>query len=172
MAAIRRMAPSPPPTPSPNAKRARTGPCPSSLVDDVTTTEIISPQVAAELTHHVLQPLPVALAPSLAAPLPAVPFSPCMHRSMALLEHETREARLRVGEKEMVGKGTAKSYPRQVHNYQTWFDKEQMCVVANDPTRVIIPAFPITAVKVAMFLLHELTCEKVSPPHQLIPSSG
>jgi hypothetical protein len=117
MAAIRRMAPSPPPIPSPNAKRARTGPRPSSLVDDVTTTEIVSPQVAAELTHHALQPLPVASAPSLAAPLPAVPFSPRMHRSMALLEHETHEARLRVGEKEMAGKGTAKSYPCQVHNY-------------------------------------------------------
>ncbi|KAH0832250.1 hypothetical protein J3R83DRAFT_13225 [Lanmaoa asiatica] len=77
-----------------------------------------------------------------------------------LLKQETHEARLRLGEKEMEGKGTAKSYPRQVHNYQTWFDAAQAHVVKKDPTRVVIPAFPITATKAAMFLQHESTHEK------------
>jgi hypothetical protein len=159
--ALCRMAMSPPPTDLPNAKRPRTSSCsPSS---DVVVTEIISPQVAAEslvqqLSHHAQQPVS-----SFPAPLP----SPRTQRSMMLLEQETHEVRLRIGEKEMEGKGTAKSYPRQVCNYQTWFDAAQACTVEKDPTRVVIPAFPITAAKTAMFLHHESTREKVgdSPRH-------
>ena len=67
----------------------------------------------------------------------------------------------------MEGKGTAKSYPRQVSNYKSWFDVVQACTIKKDPTRAVIPAFPITAAKVAMFLHHESTREKVgdSPCH-------
>jgi hypothetical protein len=79
-----------------------------------------------------------------------------------MLEHESHELRLRIGEKELEGKGTAKSYPRQVQNYQLWFDTDQVRIAAEDSTRTPIPAFPVTAAKVSMFLHHESTCEKVS----------
>ena len=159
MMALRRMATSPPPTDLPNAKRSRTSSCSPSSDIVMTMTEIISPQVAAE---SMVQQLSQSVS-SFPAPL----SSPRTQRSMMLLEQETHEVRLRIGEKEMEGKGTAKSYPRQVCNYQTWFDAAQACTVEKDPTRVVIPAFPITAAKTAMFLHHESTREKVgdSPRH-------
>ncbi|KAI9568775.1 hypothetical protein HD554DRAFT_2171918 [Boletus coccyginus] len=57
-----------------------------------------------------------------------------------LLEQETHKVQLRIGEKEME-------------------DKAQACTIEKDPMRAVIPAFPITAAKVAMFLHHELMCE-------------
>ena len=159
MMALCRMATSPPPTDLPNAKQSQTSSC--SLSSDIvmTMTEIISPQVAAEsVVQQLSQPVSSFLAPL---------SSPCTQRSMMLLEQETHKVRLRIGKKEMEGKGMVKSYPHQVCNYQTWFDVAQACTVEKDPTRVVIPAFPITTTKTAMFLHHELTCEKVgdSPCH-------
>jgi hypothetical protein len=83
-----------------------------------------------------------------------------MQRSLGMLEQESHELRLRIGEQELEGKGTAKSYPRQVQNYQLWFDADQVRTAAEDSTRVPIPAFPVTAAKVSMFLHHETTREK------------
>ncbi|KAF8120444.1 hypothetical protein EV363DRAFT_1140881, partial [Boletus edulis] len=77
-----------------------------------------------------------------------------------LLEQETHDVRLKIGQKEMEGKGTAKSYPRQVQNYRAWFEQEQLRIAASDPLRVALPAFPVTAAKVAAFLHHETTREK------------
>ncbi|KIK32123.1 hypothetical protein CY34DRAFT_111093, partial [Suillus luteus UH-Slu-Lm8-n1] len=74
-------------------------------------------------------------------------ISPRMQRSLGMLEQESHELRLRIGEKELEGKGTAKSYPRQVQNYQLWFDADQVRTAAEDSTRVPIPAFPVTAAK-------------------------
>jgi hypothetical protein len=79
-----------------------------------------------------------------------------------MLEQESHQLRLRIGEKELEGKGTAKSYPRQVQNYQLWFEADQARIAAEDGARVPIPAFPVTAAKVSMFLNHETTREKVS----------
>jgi len=94
-------------------------------------------------------------------PSNALVVSPCMQRSLSMLEQESHELRLRIGEKELEGKGTAKSYPRQVQNYQLWFDADQARTAAEDSTRVPIPAFPVTAAKVSVFLHHETTREKV-----------
>ncbi|KAG2095328.1 hypothetical protein BD769DRAFT_1678377 [Suillus cothurnatus] len=86
--------------------------------------------------------------------------SPHMQHSLSMLEQESHELRLRIGEKELEGKGTAKSYPQQVQKYQLWFDADQARTAAEDSTRVPIPAFPVTAAKVSVFLHHETTCEK------------
>ena len=131
---------------------------------DIVVTEIISPQVAVEstaqqLTHHAQQQLVSSFVGPMPAPLP----SPHMQCSLMLLKQETHEVRLRIGEKEMEGKGTAKSYPHQVCNYQTWFDAAQACTVEKDPTRAVIPAFPITAAKTAMFLHHQHVRRLVIP---------
>ena len=91
----------------------------------------------------------------------AVVISPRMQRSLMLLERETHDTRLKVGQKEMEGKGTGKCYPRQVQNYRAWFEQEQSRIAASDPSRVALPAFPVTAAKVAAFLHHESTREKV-----------
>jgi len=166
--ALCRTVTSPPPTDlRPAMKRPRMGLCsPSS---DAAVTEIVSPQVAAGGTVQQLQvsqraEQPVSL---FVGPVPAPLPSPRTQRSMMLLEQETHEVQLRIGEKEMEGKGTVKSYPRQVSNYESWFDAAQACTVEKDPTRAVIPAFPITAAKVAMFLHHESMREKVgdSPCH-------
>ncbi|KAI9568515.1 hypothetical protein HD554DRAFT_732990 [Boletus coccyginus] len=61
----------------------------------------------------------------------------------------------------MEGKGTARCYPRQVQNYRTWFEQEQSRIAASDPSRVALPAFPVTAAKVAAFLHHESTHKKL-----------
>ena len=127
--------------------------------------EIISPQVAAEstvqqLTHHAQQQPALPFVGPVLAPLP-LPHTQC---SLMLLEQETHKVQLRIGENEMESKGTAKSYPRQVCNYQTWFNVAQVCTVEKDPMRAVIPAFPITAAQTVMFLHHELTHEKVGDP--------
>ena len=101
---------------------------------------------------------PVAAIPACNA---AAMISPRMQRSLSMLKQESHELRVRIGEKELEGKGTAKSYPRQVQNYQLWFEADQERIAAEDSTRVPIPAFPVTVAKVAMFLHHETTREKV-----------
>ena len=86
-----------------------------------------------------------------------------MQHSLMLLKQETHNVRLKIGQKEMEGKGTAKCYLRQVQNYQVWFEQEQSQVTVSDPSRAPLPAFPVTAAKVATFLHHESTWEKVCP---------
>jgi hypothetical protein len=93
----------------------------------------------------------------------AVVTSLRMQCSLMLLEWEMHEIRLKIGQKEMEGKGTAKYYPCQVQNYRAWFEQEQSQIAANDPSRVMLPAFPVTAAKVTAFLHHESTREKVCP---------
>jgi hypothetical protein len=75
----------------------------------------------------------------------AVVTSPCMQHSLMLLKRETHEIRLKIRQKEMEGKGMAKCYPCQVQNYQAWFEQEQSQIAANDPSRVVLPVFPVTA---------------------------
>jgi hypothetical protein len=86
-----------------------------------------------------------------------------MQHSLMLLEQETHEIRLKIRQKEMEGKGTAKCYLCQVQNYRAWFEQEQSQIAANDPSRVVLPAFTVTAAKVTAFLHHESTREKVCP---------
>ena len=76
----------------------------------------------------------------------------------------------------MEGKGTGKCYLCQVQNYQVWFEEEQSWIAASDPSWTGLPAFPITAAKVATFIHNKSTCEKVClvsalPPCHLIERS-
>ena len=74
---------------------------------------------------------------------------------------EMHNIQLKLGQKEMEGKGMAKCYPCQVQDYRVWFKQEQSQITASDPSRVALPMFPVTTTKVAAFLHHESTCEKV-----------
>ncbi|KAJ7154430.1 hypothetical protein C8R43DRAFT_885108 [Mycena crocata] len=80
---------------------------------------------------------------------------------MQLLEAETHALRLESRAKDQSGKGTGKSYGRHVNSYQAWWDQHEVEKVLKDPRLVAIPALPITAAKVAMFLQYESTREKV-----------
>ena len=83
--------------------------------------------------------------------------------SLMLLKQEMHDIQLKIGQKEMEGKGMAKCYPHQVQNYQVWFEQEQLWVAASDPLQALLPAFPVTTANVAAFLHHESTWEKVCP---------
>ena len=64
----------------------------------------------------------------------AVVISPHTQRLLMLLEWETHDTRLKIGQKEMEGKGTGKCYPCQVQNYWAWFEQEQLWITASDPS--------------------------------------
>ncbi|OJA10888.1 hypothetical protein AZE42_11709 [Rhizopogon vesiculosus] len=101
---------------------------------------------------------PLSLAP------PSYPLSVACNAAIVIsprmLEQESHQLQLQIGEKGLEGKGTVKSYPRQVQNYQLWFEADQACIAAHDSALVPIPAFPVTAAKVSMFIHHETMHEK------------
>ena len=94
----------------------------------------------------------------------AAVISPCMQCSLALLEQETYDVWIKIGQKEMEGKGMARCYPRQVQNYWAWSKQEQEQIAVSDPLPAVLPAFPITTAKVVVFLHHKSTREKVCLP--------
>lgn len=102
--------------------------------------------------------------------LPAPPFirgmspptelTPRTKRSYAMVEAESHAVRLRVSEREGADKTTKRIYDRVLINYCTWWDQDQARVVARDPNRVAIPALPVTAPKVVLFLDYEMNRER------------
>lgn len=165
----------------PAAKRARTRhhelSVPAHLSDPSSAAgKMVTPHMAEQpQPHHDGRSADSDPGVSFGWPLPASPSdpvhqagcgaatstSPRTQRSLMLLERETHDTRLKLGRKEMEGKGTAKCYPRQVENYRAWFEQDQSRIAASDPSRAALPAFPVTAAKVASFLHHESTREKV-----------
>ena len=152
------------------------------------TTEMVSPQAAKDVVQHCgghpsdtaapEQPEPESLTRTVTLRLgpahsthgpSAATTSPHTQRSLMFLEREAHNVRLKIGQKEMEGKGTGKCYPHQVWNYRVWFEEEQSRITAGDPSRTALPAFPITAAKVAAFLHNESTREKVSLTCALSP---
>ena len=85
----------------------------------------------------------------------------CTQCSLALLKQEMHNVWIKIRQKEMEGKGMMRCYPRQVENYYTWFEQKQSRMAADDPSQAVLPAFPVTAAKAAVFLHHESTYEKV-----------
>ncbi|KAJ6533858.1 hypothetical protein DFH09DRAFT_970435, partial [Mycena vulgaris] len=79
---------------------------------------------------------------------------------MALLESESHALRLQSQAKEQEDKGTFKTYRRHFGSYQIWWDLSEAKKVSQNPHLVAIPALPITAAKVAMFLQYESSREK------------
>ncbi|KAF8240675.1 hypothetical protein L208DRAFT_1514885 [Tricholoma matsutake] len=57
-------------------------------------------------------------------------------------------------------KGTYKGYRHHIDNYKMWFIQDQACRLVEDPEWTIINPFPITAMKVALFLEYETTHDK------------
>jgi len=165
----------------PAAKRARTRhhelSVPAHLSDPSSAAgKMVTPHMAEQpQPHHDGRSADSDPGVSFGWPLPASPSdpvhqagcgvatstSPRTQRSLMLLERETHDTRLKLGRKEMEGKGTAKCYPRQVENYRAWFEQDQSRIAASDPSRAALPAFPVTAAKVASFLHHESTREKL-----------
>jgi hypothetical protein len=85
-----------------------------------------------------------------------------MQRSVDSLEANSQAVRLALAAKEQSDKSTPETYERHVKRYATWWDTYQTQVVQSDATMTAIPALPITAAKVTMFLEYESTRPKVS----------
>lgn len=78
------------------------------------------------------------------------------------LENETQTNRLKLAEKTQADKQTAATYARHYGSYTIWWDSDQAARVKSNPDEIsAIPALPITAAKVAMFLEYESTRQKV-----------
>lgn len=81
--------------------------------------------------------------------------------SYAALDAATHGFRLAQVQQDHESKGTGTSYNRHIRHYVEFWDNYQAECHCKDPTHVFIPTFPVTAAKVAMFLQHESTREKV-----------
>ena len=94
-----------------------------------------------------------------------------LQRSLAALDAASHAVRLRASAEERADKGTSDAYARRVRDYTAWWDVYQCQLRDEDATGTwtMIPAFPVTAAKAAMFLDHEVTREKVSV---ITPLSG
>ncbi|KAJ7882717.1 hypothetical protein B0H13DRAFT_2539029 [Mycena leptocephala] len=89
-----------------------------------------------------LTPTRPALASTSEQPAPALSG---MERSIAVMEARSQTIRQEVAAEEQSDKETADTYARQAE------------LSREDPTWVVVPAFPVTAFKVAIFLKHETT---------------
>jgi hypothetical protein len=85
-----------------------------------------------------------------------------MLQSLAELDATSHAFRLSQAAKDQNRKGTGSTYDRHVRRYTEFWDQYQAELSVVNPSRVSIPSFPVTAAKVAMFLQHESTREKVS----------
>jgi len=90
------------------------------------------------------------------------PPSPRMQHSEDHLEAASQAVRLRVATEERSDKSTPATYERHVNSYINWWECYQAAEVNSDPKKTAIPAFPITAAKVTMFLDYTSTRPKVS----------
>ncbi|KAJ6482394.1 hypothetical protein DFH09DRAFT_830608, partial [Mycena vulgaris] len=68
--------------------------------------------------------------------------------------------RLAISAAEQSDKGTEPAYLRHFKSYMWWWPMDQSMRKAEDSTWKEIPALPITATKVAIFLAYETTREK------------
>jgi hypothetical protein len=106
------------------------------------------------------------------SPLPCSPSVPPhaaislvgMERSLAMLDETSHQVRMRTTARERSDKGTADAYSRRVCDYVTWWDSYQRECCEHDLTWTVVPAFPVTAVKAALFIDYETTRKKVSLP--------
>lgn len=94
----------------------------------------------------------------------ACPISPRTQWSMDVLEKDSHRLRLEMVRQEQSGKQTKKTYDRHLKSYRDWWERTQAEIAAGDSARVPLPAFPITATKVAHFLQYESTRGKVHIP--------
>lgn len=82
--------------------------------------------------------------------------------SLARLERESHLWQAQRVQETQESTQTHRSYYRHVSNYEVFWEQLQRERRAADHAWTNIPAFPVTATKVAHFLQHELSREKVS----------
>jgi hypothetical protein len=90
-----------------------------------------------------------------------------LQASLATLEAETQAACLALTKQVQGDKSTGITYQRHVDSYEKWWLRYQAQRRDDDAKWTAIPAFPITASKVAEFLQYECTHEKVCFPLSL-----
>lgn len=82
--------------------------------------------------------------------------------SKKMLQADSHAKRKEYITREQEDKGTKTSYGRHIKAYQAWWEStHQPSVIAKDPSRDALPAFPITAAKAIMFLDYEASRPKV-----------
>ena len=99
------------------------------------------------------------------------PSSLGMQASLAMLDADSQAARLARTNNEQNNKSTGKTYQRHIDRYEKWWVIYQADQTAKIPGRTSIPAFPITAAKVSMFLEYECSREKVATLFMLLARS-
>jgi hypothetical protein len=84
-----------------------------------------------------------------------------LSRSLQFLDSQSHAVRMEIRAKEQENKETPTTYSRHVNTYQAWWDVAETTKVLQNRSLVALPALPIIAAKVAMFLQYETTREKV-----------
>ncbi|KAJ7763104.1 hypothetical protein DFH07DRAFT_1018491 [Mycena maculata] len=102
-------------------------------------------------------PSVVAPATSDGAPTPPITHATGLERSLAELEAESHAIREAFTAEEQSDKATGPTYAHHVRNYEHWWNTSQGHRQNDDPSHTIMPAFPITAAKVTVFLEYEMT---------------
>jgi hypothetical protein len=87
-----------------------------------------------------------------------------MARSLALLDAKSHAVGLRQSKAMQNDSQTGATYARHVVRYKAWWATYQNTKCAEDPIYTPLPALPVTANKVVLFLDHETKQEKVCPP--------
>lgn len=85
-----------------------------------------------------------------------------LERSLVELERDTHEAVGIIRTHVQGAKGTGVTYARHVQHYQDFWEVEENLRLDTDPQHALIPVYPITAAKVAKFVMSEMKREKVS----------
>jgi len=92
---------------------------------------------------------------------PATNSSPLHTSLLTDIQHTAHLNRLALQKQMTEGKGTEDAYPRHVKNYETFWNQDQDRRVKENPNHCRISAHPIIGEKVAIFLEHERTRNKV-----------
>ncbi|KAG1836422.1 hypothetical protein F4604DRAFT_1692867 [Suillus subluteus] len=126
--------------------------------------------------------LPTVTKRSPPLPSPSLGLSPPDHttssliginRSLARLDATLHGIWMRISAEERSDKGTADAYSRRVRDYVMWWDQYQHECSEQEECWTVVPAFPVTATKAALFVNHKKTHKKRKPGStETIPSSN
>lgn len=87
-------------------------------------------------------------------------------RSVDVLEHESQTRQAERLKEHQRNTQTFRSYNRHIIAYEKFWEKLQTDRLADDPTWQVVPSFPVTAMKTAVFLEYESTRSKRKPNGQ------
>ena len=95
------------------------------------------------------------------APSLSTPDVRSLSESLSKIKDQAHANRLTIQQQLIEGKGTEEAYTRHVKSYLSFWSSFQDQKIKEDPQWARIPAHPITGDKVAIFLQHETTRNKV-----------